>query len=215
MSSDSLGTLLAFSFCVGLPFFFITTVALCGILFAYWRRSKHIKQDLTRRLESLEQQHRLLTQDAELVSRNEWLRSIVDTTYRNEVEVEIKFIYPLMQFLGYEDKELQVRVPVAVQVGRQQVAAEADWLVTDSQQGRPTIVIEAKEPNQQLNGAVCEQARSYAYGLKVPTYMITNGNRLQIYQRGVVDDQCVVDCTMQELASSWDIIEQAIGRPRG
>ena len=73
------------------------------------------------------------------------------------------------------------------------------------------IVIEAKDSRQELDETVRRQAQSYAFGLSAPTYVLANGRTLQIYQRGVHNDTCVVDCIIENLPQSWAAVEQAMG----
>lgn len=75
---------------------------------------------------------------------------------------------------------------------------------------RTIVVIEAKAPGQPLNGAVQSQARSYAFALGAPMFLLTNGSRLQIYRRGVQFDQLVVNCTVEELVEQWPVIVEAL-----
>jgi hypothetical protein len=137
------------------------------------------------------------------------LVEIKDITYRNEVEVEIKFIYPLMRFLGYGPSELKTRVPVEIQTGRKRTTVVADWVVYLE---KPYLVIEAKEPGQALSDSVQEQARSYAYGLGAPLYMLVNGKELTVFERRLDADTVLLHSTMNDLIEKWDILESIIGK---
>ena len=84
------------------------------------QKFKSLRLKLEGEVTSLEQLVEQLKQDALEASRDEWFRSLRNTNYRNQIEVEVKFIYPLLHVLGYESNSYQVRVPVAVQVRRQE-----------------------------------------------------------------------------------------------
>lgn len=166
-----------------------------------------------KRLQRQEETIRALRSDRERIAREEWFDSLAHASYRNEIEVEVKFIYPLVQFLGYEDSDVQLRPPVDLQVGREAKRKEADWVLWKSLDGVPQacVVIEAKKPSEVLEGAVQAQARSYAFGLDAITYVVTNGHELKIFQRKVQNDVCVVDCTVDELAEAWPDISRTMG----
>jgi hypothetical protein len=153
-----------------------------------------------------------LSQNALDGLRLEWLAELsAGITYRNEIEVEIKFIHPLLYYLGYALNDLQIRVPVNVQAGRKIKTVHADWVVFS--QGVPYFVVEAKEQNQTLNQDVQGQARSYAYGLNVSKYIITNGRELEIYRRGNEADTKILNCEISDMTTKWEKIKTLIGKP--
>jgi len=201
---DLLTILFALLVCGTGPLFFCISIAL-GV--AYFRGVQR-----TRTLGDLVQR---LKQNATQVSCDEWLKGVTHINYRNEIEVEMKFIYPLIRFLGYDSGAFQIRVPVKVKVGRKETKVEADWVIwstaTTGGKRQALIVVEAKGPGQALDGAVQAQARSYAFGLNAPTYVLTNGRRLQVFRRGVQSDTCVVDCGVNDLVNTWAEVEYAIG----
>ena len=145
--------------------------------------------------------------------RDDWLADAAQATYRNEIEVEAKFVGPMLAQLGYRADDLQVRVPVSIPVGRRKVRAEADWVVQPG--GQPRLVIEAKRQGQPLDAAVQDQARSYAQALRVPWYLLTNGRRLMLYRRGVERDTCTIDCAVEDLPMHWAQLEREIGASAG
>lgn len=192
---------------------------LCAVfLFAYLkqkRTAREIRETLLGTIGRLQSLNNDLQGDALEAFRKEWFREIANITYRNETEVEVKLIYPLLRFLGYGAEDFQVRVPVMVQVGRQQITGEADWVVWNMPAGsgarQANLVIEAKGPQQQLTGETQAQARSYAFGLNAPLYMLTNGCRVQVFRREAQFDICLLESELDALASSWKILAQAVG----
>ncbi|MFZ6027289.1 MAG: type I restriction enzyme HsdR N-terminal domain-containing protein [Chloroflexota bacterium] len=154
-----------------------------------------------------------LETDAKIEFRNHWIQILPKMNYRNEIEVEVKFIQPLLDYLGYKPNEYCLRYPVTIQVGRQQNKGSADWVVgrKNSNEFVVNFVIEAKEPNQQLDEYVKGQARSYTFALNAPIYVLTNGQKIQVYQRGVQVDECVFDCDVENLSDQWENLEKIIG----
>ena len=128
-----------------------------------------------------------------------------------EVEVEVKFIFQLLQYLGYEENEMELRTSIPVQEGSKQTSIEADWVVRDERH-RALIVLEAKAPHKPLTEDVKEQARSYAFRLGAPVYIITNGLSLQIFHLGVVRDRCVLSCNTSRLRENWEAIQKAASK---
>lgn len=176
-------------------------------------------QSLQERIRALNEHIRELREENERVAREEWFKDIMEIPYRNEIEVEVKFILPLVKFLGYHESDLDLRVPVGLQMGSQSIRGEADWVLwdrgTDPTNPSALVVIEAKAPTHALDEVAQAQARSYAFGLNAPTYALANGQRLQIFRRGVQSDTCIVDCAMDGLAALWPAIYQAMGAKPG
>jgi len=189
-------------------------LALTSLYLKCKRDTVESEQALTRKVATLARLVEDLERDTWRVSRDEWLKRIGRTDYRNEIEVEVKFIHPLLSFLGYDGNDFEIRVPVTVRVGRKQTRAEADWVIWKAAakgQRRAAVIIEAKVTGQSLDTTVQEQARSYAFGLNAPVYVLTNGRRLQVFRRGIQHDDCIVDCDVSDLLNSWGSVEQAIG----
>ena len=141
----------------------------------------------------------------------EWFKEVKSASYRNEVEVEIKFIYPLIKYLGYPDAQIGIRVPISIQVGRNSNRGEADWVIwnadPDFANRKALFVIEAKAPTQGITEEVQAQTRSYAFALNAPVYLCTNAKRILLFRRGVENDICVVDCPVSELPVYWSRIQ--------
>jgi hypothetical protein len=169
--------------------------------------------ELKFRINGLEKELRLAREDTRHLQKQDFIRGLSSINYRNEVEVETKFIYTLVSLLGYKPNDFNMRVPVDVIVGRQSVRGEADWVIYDNR-GNGTknvaFVIEAKASSQLLTREVKEQARSYAFALNAPTYVLTNGKQLQIYRRSIQTDICAVDCKVAELEREWNSISQLL-----
>lgn len=141
--------------------------------------------------------------DAAAAMRQAWLKETETAVYRNEVEVESKLIVPLLIHLGYPLNQWQQRVTVAVPVGRNVVNGEADFVVYHPDR-RVALIVEAKAPGVALDEMVQRQARSYAYALNAPRYLLANGEQLQLWQRGVERDELIVQCAVAGLAAAWE-----------
>jgi len=142
--------------------------------------------------------------------REQWVKSISDNIYRNEIEVEFKLIFPLLLFLGYSPNDLQIRVNVNIQVGREKKTPAADWIVWKD--GKPYFVIEAKKPEQTITREVLDQARSYAYGLNLNKYVVTNGKKIEVYIRGNEFDTKILEVSDEQIEDQWENIRHVIGK---
>lgn len=173
------------------------------------RRKREIEaQNLQKDVDSLKR-------DAVPGLRNDWLDSLAATEYRSEIEVEIKLIAPLLRYLGYDGSSFSVRVPVQVQMGRKKARGEADWVIWDKASSNSSrkarAIIEAKGPGQALTEVVQGQARSYAYGLNAPLYLLVNGRMIAVYRRGVQSDYCLFESNITDLQECWHELEETIG----
>src|SRR5690348_15917489 len=94
-------------------------------------------------------------------------------SYKNEREVEVKLLHPLFRdTLGYPEDELDWGLPVEMQIGHERRTKEADLIAKFH--GRPVVTVEAKNPNEPVQ-AHLGQVDSYAFHLKTPYSVITNG----------------------------------------
>lgn len=159
------------------------------------------------RLEAARAETAVATADATAALRLQWLATLPSLSYRNEVEVESKLIVPLLHHLGYTADQWQQRVKVEVPVGRQRHTGEADFVVHDNS-GRVALIVEAKAPGAAIDDDVQAQARSYAYALNAPKYLLTNGRLLQLWQRGIETDTIIIESTVADLAAVWEELAQ-------
>lgn len=205
------------SFICSIPAILILGLIVLGLLYA--NLSKKYKTTVEQHDQLVQKMHQSGVLIANLRAENraktleEWFKEIRQASYRNEIEVEVKFIYPLVQHLGYKGSDIDIRVPVDIQVGRNSNRGEADWVLwgrSSTETRHAHAVIEAKAPYQDLNTDVQAQSRSYAFALNAPIYLNTNGRRLQIFHRGIQNDKCVVDCEVKDMASKWTEIQAAL-----
>jgi len=124
-------------------------------------------------------------------------------------------MYPLVRFLGYSDSSYTVRESVPFKVGSQDMVGKADWVLwaKDFRSGqlKPRVIVEAKAPDVALHEDVKAQARSYAFALNAPYYLLANARQLLLFKRGVESDECILACDVTELASRWPVLLAHIG----
>lgn len=187
---------------------FASPVFLCAALFALYLYAKN-------RLRADKEKKRY---DARIATisrtglnavRETWFQEIQTMTYASELEVESKFVYPMMRFLGYSPNDLRMRVEAVVRVGRADIKGISDWVVYKD--NKPFIVIEAKIPQQGLDDNVQEQARSYCFAMNVQLYVLANGKEAKLYQRGVGFDELAFQSTTADLPMKWGELYDLIG----
>lgn len=190
--------------------FFPLLIVLGVMLFKQKARYQTQLRELTLRMQKLSRYVDILEAEPLVGLWRQWLAEVISAEYRNEVDVEINFVYPFIRFLGYELRDVYHRFSIAIPVGRQKVNGVADCVVFKS--GKPFIVFETKEQGQKLDYAVQEQARSYSYALNAPFYVLTNGRQIAIFERKIDNDVCLFRITVEELGINWHTIEQVIGK---
>lgn len=143
------------------------------------------------------------------LERDGWLSKLNQAKYTTELEVEIKFITVLLLYLGWNLQHTSIRVNLSVNAGRQDHDVIADWLLWGDTNGHriPFMIIEAKSPREDLDSAVLNQARSYAFASKAPYYMVTNSQRIAIYQLAIHGDQILFDQNTNDLGIQWGALQ--------
>ena len=152
--------------------------------------------------------------EIEKLRRKRWFHSLARPPWQDnapEVEIEVKFVFPFLEFLGYRTDEMQLQVAVPLQEGSQPTVLKTDWVLRDANRNA-LVVVEAKAPCKTLDEAAREQARSYAFRLAAPVYILTNGKQIQIFHLGVVEDRCLISCSTSQLAENWVGIQRAASR---
>lgn len=183
----------------------VILIIACAMVYRMFREHLKTKAE-TRRLEA---RIKTLSNTSRNISRHEWFAEIRKNEYASELEVEAKFVYPLMRHLGWEADDLKMRMPTTIRVGREDVRAIADWVVCV--EGKPVMVIEVKNKYEAVAIDAQKQARSYCYGLNVTKYMLTNGRSIQVYERGLDSDQLLFDTTNEDLPANWRKLSEVAG----
>ncbi|MDQ0359971.1 N-6 DNA methylase [Breznakia pachnodae] len=108
------------------------------------------------------------------------------SNYRNEAEVETKFVYShlIKEILSIPSDRVSFHVPIKIHQGRSVLTKEAD-VVIKSDSNENLIVIDSKSPNVTLE-QYFGQIDSYAFQLETPISILTNADRIivRFYQEG-------------------------------
>jgi hypothetical protein len=100
-----------------------------------------------------------------------------------EKGVEIRFILPLLELLGYKEEDRADGYPVNIYEGVRKIVKEADFVLfngSNRAKDNALLVIEAKSVGKKLERHI-NQARSYAIWLGTPYYLVTNGDEIKVY----------------------------------
>ncbi|MEL7279357.1 MAG: type I restriction enzyme HsdR N-terminal domain-containing protein [Pseudomonadota bacterium] len=143
----------------------------------------------------------------------EFWSTVAHRTASNEATVESWFVLPLLEALGHNPLHIASKVPVLFQEGRNSRRGrkpEADFVVyAEKPFSRATslIVVESKHPSELLAGGK-EQGESYAQNLRTPVLLLTNGERLEVWQlQPTTESERVFSCDMADLAQQRGALE--------
>ncbi|MFC4637691.1 type I restriction enzyme HsdR N-terminal domain-containing protein [Deinococcus hohokamensis] len=150
-------------------------------------------------------------------SQDPWFDEIQSKVFASEREVEIRFILPLLERLGYREEDRADGFPVDIVVGVRKTRAEADFVLFDGARrdpGSALLVVEAKRSGKRLSDAV-GQARSYAMFLSSPYYLLTNGDELRVYlyRSPIEADVELLITTRATLRDAFAELHRLISRP--
>ena len=112
-----------------------------------------------------------------------WFTSIASKEFASEKEVEIRFVIPLLERLGYDEDDRSDGYPVEQVVGVRKTRTEADFVLFDGRnrsKSSALMVVEAKAVGKNLTDHI-HQARSYAMFLGTPYFMVTNANDVRVF----------------------------------
>ncbi|WP_104992435.1 type I restriction enzyme HsdR N-terminal domain-containing protein [Deinococcus sp. NW-56] len=150
------------------------------------------------------------------ISQDAWFEDVQTKTFASEREVEIRFILPLLERLGYHEQDRADGFPVDIVVGVRKTRAEADFVLFDGDRrevGNVLLVVEAKRTGKRLTDHVA-QARSYAMFLHSPYYLLTNGDDLRVflYRSPIEADVEVYNSHRNALRENFADLYRLIGR---
>lgn len=147
------------------------------------------------------------------------LLEIISKKLDTEKSVEIRFVVPLLELLGYDEEDRDDGPTVEMSMGSKKLKKEADFILYNGSGERNVnkalLVVEAKNPNSSasvLKNAI-NQAKSYAMWTGTPYYMVTNGNIIRIfrYKTGAQDEE-MLQIYRKELVSMFDDLYELIGK---
>lgn len=109
---------------------------------------------------------------------------VAGLTFGNEADVETRLVLPLLAALGYARDEIVAKPGIIFQEGRRGRKPEADYIVyagSDLDTRQALIVVEAKRPSEDTEAAK-RQAESYAFAVRAPFVLVTDGISLELWQ---------------------------------
>src|SRR5579862_9107412 len=140
----------------------------------------------------------------------EWFGHLAGLRLGSEREVEIHFMSPLFEQLGYNQEQEAVGFGFVMWEGVRQHHAEADLLyfagdVHDVAKGDPLVLVECKALGKGPDAGL-GQARSYAFWVKPAYYVVTDGDYLTVwnYQGGAVPGVRVCEARRGSLSEKFD-----------
>jgi len=147
---------------------------------------------------------------------DEWLSAIAFKIFNSEKEVEIRFVLPLLERLGYTEEDRADGYPVEQVVGVRKTRTEADFVLfngLDRSKDSALFVIEAKNVGKKLADNI-GQARSYAMFLCTPYFMVTNGDEIRVflYRSPIESDVEVFKSTRHDLASTFPMLFNLVSK---
>ena len=152
----------------------------------------------------------------EAQSADTWLKTISSKVFHTEKEVEIRFVLPLLERLGYSEEDRADGYPVEQIVGVRKTRTEADFVLFNGLnrcKDNALLVIEAKNTGKNLADHI-PQAKSYAMFLGTPYFLVTNGDdiRVFLYRSPIESDVEVFRSTRRELASTFQTLFNLVSR---
>ncbi|MBC7080411.1 MAG: type I restriction enzyme HsdR N-terminal domain-containing protein [Methanothrix sp.] len=118
----------------------------------------------------------------------EWFECMQTRIFESEKEVEVYFVLPLLEKLGYKYDDIVLGYPVILYDGVKKRTKEADIVIFNGashnyQEGDDVLlVIEAKSPQVEIKTDHIGQARSYARELIPAFYIVTNGEKVIVFR---------------------------------
>lgn len=136
-----------------------------------------------------------------------WFNELLTKSFDSEKEVEIRFILPLLDRLGYSEDDRADGYPVEIYEGVRKTTKEADFVLFDGRnrcKDNALLVIEAKAMGKKLADYI-GQARTYAIWLGTPYYLVTNGDEIRVflYRSPIESDIEVYTAQRKDLRESF------------
>lgn len=139
---------------------------------------------------------------------NDWFALMSSRSFESEREVEYNFVMPLVEKLGYVEADQSIGHSLITHQGSKKIKTEADIVLFDGGDRAPAkalVVVEAKSPKKKLTNDAIGQARSYAFVLTTPLYVVTNGEEVRVWRfaGGFASDVQLLDFRRSELKERW------------
>ena len=145
-----------------------------------------------------------------------WLTTISSKSFNSEKEVEIRFVLPLLERLGYSEEDRADGYPVEQVVGVRKTKTEADFVLFNGlnrSKDSALLVVEAKNVGKKITDHI-GQARSYAMFLGTPYFFITNGDdiRVFLYRSPIESDVEVFKSTRRDISSTFSTLFNLVSK---
>jgi hypothetical protein len=139
-----------------------------------------------------------------------WLNIPSSSELRNEAEVELRLVLPLLNALGYDNDDIAPKYPVDFRQGTRGRKHEADfvcfWGLLRTKDNS-LVVVEVKKPGEDMKDAK-EQGESYAQNLRAPLMLVTNGEDVEIWQmQSTSESELALRVSLTDLASQRGKVE--------
>lgn len=146
-----------------------------------------------------------------------WLAGIAGKHFASEKEVEIRFVIPLLDRLGYSEDDRADGYPVEQVVGVRRARTEADFVLFDGRnrsKDSALLVVEAKSVGKNISDHI-QQARSYAMFLGTPYYFVTNADEVRVflYRSPIESDVEVYKASRRDLPATFPALFNLISKP--
>lgn len=145
-----------------------------------------------------------------------WLAAISSKAFNSEKEVEIRFVLPLLERLGYSEEDRADGYPVEQIVGVSKKRTEADFVLFNGlnrSKDSALLVVEAKNVGKKLADHI-GQARSYAMFLGTPYFLVTNGDdiRVFLYRSPIESDVEVFKSSRRNICSTFQELYNLVSK---
>lgn len=150
------------------------------------------------------------------LTQDSWLDTISSKSFNSEKEVEIRFVLPLLERLGYSEDDRADGYPVEQIVGVRKTKTEADFVLFNGLnrcKDSALMVVEAKNVGKKLADHI-GQARSYAMFLGTPYFLVTNGDdiRVFLYRSPIESDVEVFKSTRKDISSTFSALFSLVSK---
>lgn len=149
-------------------------------------------------------------------SADPWFSALATQVFNSEREVEIRFVLPLLERLGFSEDDRADGFPVVQVVGVKKSKTQADFVLFNGRnrtKDSALLVVEAKSIGKNLEDHI-SQARSYAMFLGAPYFLVTNGDEIRafLYRSPIESDVEVFKAKRQDLTKTFRTLYNVISR---
>lgn len=145
-----------------------------------------------------------------------WFAAIVKRTFVSEEDVRCLFAFKLFEHLGYHEPDFSFQHTVKIHAGISENDKKADIVLfngEDRARDHALIDVETKNPANEITRKDVGQAASYAMWLKTPYYVLTNGDKVQVFLvMAGCDDVLRMSFTRTELREKWAELFRLLGK---